>query len=230
MYRTNNIHIYIYIKMPYFKTDNINLLFIHIPKTGGSSLELYFSYKYAIELTNESLMAFYPTDVFNSSLQHLQYTTILKHKDLLKVDMDNNLKIITIVRNPYHRIVSDLFFFSLICTDSTQDDVYNIIESYLFSGKNYDNHNMQQYLFITNEMGMIIDDLTIFKTETLMRDMVNYGFTDFDIDVNKNSHEVMDRYILYLNEKSIKLINSFYDKDFSLFGYEKILVTDSQIS
>ena len=41
--------------MPYFKNDNINILFIHIPKTGGSSLENYFSSKFGIELNKKSL-------------------------------------------------------------------------------------------------------------------------------------------------------------------------------
>ena len=39
-----------YIKMPYFTKNNTNILFIHIPKTGGSSLEKYFSNKYDIPL------------------------------------------------------------------------------------------------------------------------------------------------------------------------------------
>ena len=36
--------------MPYYSNDIINLLFIHIPKTGGSSVEQYFSTKYNIQL------------------------------------------------------------------------------------------------------------------------------------------------------------------------------------
>ena len=40
--------------MPYFKNNRINLLFIHIPKTGGSSLEKYFNVKYNIPLNYKS--------------------------------------------------------------------------------------------------------------------------------------------------------------------------------
>jgi hypothetical protein len=40
--------------MPYFKNENINLLFIHIPKTGGTSVEQYFSKKYNVELNYKS--------------------------------------------------------------------------------------------------------------------------------------------------------------------------------
>jgi hypothetical protein len=44
--------------MPYFQNKNVNILFIHIPKTGGSSLELYFSNKYKIPLDIKSLHGF----------------------------------------------------------------------------------------------------------------------------------------------------------------------------
>jgi hypothetical protein len=72
--------------MPYFKKNNLNLLFIHIPKTGGTSIEKYFSYKYNIALnnsviygTNRSLQI----DV-HASLQHIFYKTIVRYSDIFK--------------------------------------------------------------------------------------------------------------------------------------------------
>lgn len=72
--------------MPYFKNDDINLLFIHIPKTGGSSLELYFNVKFNIPLNNDCLYGYIDDDkmsnniIINSSLHHLTYNQIVKYK------------------------------------------------------------------------------------------------------------------------------------------------------
>lgn len=205
--------------MPYFKNDQLNLLFIHIPKTGGTSLENYFSSKYDIKLNNDSLFNSLENNIiqFDSSLQHLKYTSIIKNKDFFKID-NNNLKIITIVRNPYDRIVSDLFFLKSINVDSSCAKVYNEIKSYII--RNRDNHGIPQYQFLIDENNKLIDNIKILHTETLNNDMYNLGYTDFNLKANTNSKKV--NYIDYLNNDSIRLINNFYDNDFKLFNYNKI--------
>ena len=56
--------------MPYFKNNNLNLLFIHIPKTGGTSLEKYLSQKHNIPLDSKSLYSNSKNGYNNVSLQH----------------------------------------------------------------------------------------------------------------------------------------------------------------
>jgi hypothetical protein len=217
--------------MPYFKNENINLLIIHIPKTGGTSLEVYFHNKYKIPLNNDSLYNFLNNKKkinIDSSLQHMTYQTIFNNKDFFKIDT-NNITILSIVRNPYERIISDLFHISKHSLDikihinSTKEEVYHEIQKYL-KLNNTDNHNLPQYLFVTDENKQLIPNIKLLHTETLQEDMIKLGYTDFNLTSNKNPIQKDENYYDYLNEDSIRLINDFYDYDFQLFHYDKITV------
>ena len=210
--------------MPYFENENINVLFIHIPKTGGTSLEHYFSSKFNIPLNNKSLYCYIcdkkllnKNIEINTSLQHLTYNQLVKYSKIFNINF-NNIKIISIVRNPYERVVSDFFFLKLITTNSTKEEVFNILNNYLVS--NYDNHNIPQYKFITDDKGEIIQNIHILKTESLTNDMKNLGYIDFNLYKNVNNKKL--NYYNYLNNESIKIINNFYHLDFILFNYDKI--------
>jgi len=210
--------------MPYFRNNDQNVLFIHIPKTGGTSIENYFSKKYNIALNNHSLYNFLNNRIImenkldiGSSLQHITYNTITRHNHFFKICFEN-LKIITIVRNPYERIVSDLFWSKKININSSPDDVFKIIQKYLTDNKS-DNHNIPQYVFVSDDNRELIPNLYILRCESLTSDMINIGYTDFNrID---NANRVKTDYYKYLNGESIKLINDTYDYDFILFGYTK---------
>jgi len=205
--------------MPYFKNNNLNLLFIHIPKTGGTSLEKYLSQKHNIPLDSKSLYSSCKNGYNSVSLQHQTYNTLLNKKKDFVFDF-NNIKIISIVRNPYERTISDLFFYKLIDNTTPKKHVYRILKKYINSNE-YDNHNIPQYSFLIDDNNKINKDITIFKTETLTDDLIKYGFTDFNIHKNVNINGDIN-YFDFLNEKSIKLINNFYKKDFKLFDYKII--------
>lgn len=214
--------------MPYFKNQNINILFIHIPKTGGTSIENFLSKKYNIELNLNSLHK--ETSNFNpllpgiygkASLQHQKLETLHKFKGLLKINFQN-LTIFTIVRNPYNRLVSDLFFFKLIKKDSKPNQVFEVIKKYLKSNK-MDNHNIPQneFILINNE---IPDDVKVLKLENLNEDIKKQKLeflNNFNIQKNKGKIN-QNKYLSYLNRDSINLINKFYHKDFELFNYDKL--------
>jgi hypothetical protein len=137
-------------------------------------------------------------------------------RDILNVKFTDDIKIISIVRNPYNRIVSDLFYFKLIQKTSSQEDVYNMIKHFI--NNNYDNHNLPQYLFLIDDNGELINNVSIFRTETLTEDMIKYGYDDFNVHANVNSIECS--YDDYLNNDSIRLINEIYEKDFLYFSYD----------
>ena len=211
--------------MPYFKNNSVTILFIHIPKTGGSSIELYFAHKFKFSLNVDSLYGFISEKeklknniLINSSLQHITYQTILKYKKYFNILDINNIKIMTIVRNPYERIISDLFFLLKINIDTSKSEVFIIIKQYL--SEHLDNHNIPQSSFVINHNNELIPNIFILHTETLTTDMINLGYTDFNFHDNKNKLKI--NYYDYLNNDSINLINNFYNYDFILFNYTKI--------
>lgn len=215
--------------MPYFHNKDINVLLIHIPKTGGSSLEDYFSKKYNIAFTHKSLYGFvYKEHITKNpllsklppgiSLQHLPYKTIMQNNDVLGVNK-TNLKVITIVRNPYDRCISDLFYLKLINKDSTKEQVYTQMVNYI--RWNRDNHSLPQHLFLMDENNELLKDITILRTEDLSNGMFQLGYKDFNVRSNYNKSIQQAKYDTYLNSNSIKLINKHYDNDFKLFGYQK---------
>ena len=209
--------------MPYYKSANI--LFIHIPKTGGSSLETFLkkTHKQTLYLTRPEIKYNkIPDENFKHiSYQHQTYLTLYNYRKLLNINF-NNINIITIVRNPYDRIMSDLFYFKLINKDASQDVVFEALRNFINSKySKYDNHNLQQYKYLVDENDNLIKNITIFRTETLTKDLNNYGFNYQNNIVNKNNITSSNNYMKYLNKKSIDLINLTYEKDFKLFNYSK---------
>ena len=208
--------------MPYFKT--LNILYIHIPKTGGSNIENYFFNKSKTYPTINNLLSYnirpINLKINDHSLQHLTYKEILQFKKFLNIDLDKS-RMFTVVRNPYDRIISDLFFFRLIDKESTQDKVEKEIKKYLDSDSNYDNHKILQYNFILDENDKVDKNIIVIKTETLNKEMKNLGFPDFSEYCSSNFISNKD-YSSYMNNGSIKIINSYYKKDFEYFNYKQL--------
>ena len=220
--------------MPYFNNKkDINLLLIHIPKTGGSSLEIYFSIKYKILLNHESLRSETILECFNNrSLQHFTFQDIINYNNsFYNIDF-NDLKILTIVRNPYDRVVSDLFWNKLITINSTKEEIYDeLLNSYFNKYKEnkdiYDNHVTPQYLYLLDNNNELLKDIIILKTENLNNQMIDLGYKDFNFH-SLNSRVDKRDIRKFLNNMSIQLINNFYAKDFEIFGYDKIKINKDE--
>lgn len=203
--------------MPYYK--KINTLFIHIPKTGGNSVEEYLAKRYKETLKRGTGKFIFDDIKFNKfSLQHQYYSTIKKYAVQFDVDFKNNLKVFTIVRNPYDRLISDMIFQNFINIDSTPEQVF--LQTPTYFSKSKDNHHIEQFKFLVNEHDIIDKDITIMKTENLKNDMYDYGFSDFNLNINRNKYN-LSTYDKFFNDDIIDLVNFKYHKDFEYFNYEK---------
>ena len=128
--------------MPYFKP--LNLLYIHIPKTGGMSIEEYLYQKCNMERDEKNIYGYYydrtnRIRVENErTLQHLTYNEIIEKKQWFDIEIGNcknkDMKILVSIRNPFERIVSDLFWnkTSGVTKETTKEEFYQILYKYLY--------------------------------------------------------------------------------------------------
>ena len=114
--------------------------------------------------------------------------------------------------------MSDLFFFKLINSLTPSDDIFDILQKYIYSS-NYDNHNIPQYKFVTDENCKLLNKIKIFRQEKLDDIVKEYGFTNFNEKENKRRIGVRSYSFFLRDKRCLQLINLFYKKDFELFEY-----------
>lgn len=205
------------------------LLFVHIPKTGGTSIESYFIKKGVDPTSMLSSDTWIPTHTAwkrGVSLQHQTFRDIVAHTKATGGSM-KSLPKMCVVRNPYTRVVSDLFFNGLINDTSTAADVEielkKYVDAYLNNEIAFDNHARPQVDMIRNRVNKILPGFRILRCETLTADMRALGFTDFNVHENRNRHQLDDTaYMNLLTDESIRIINEVYAEDFATFGYPMI--------
>ena len=205
--------------MPYF--DKLNILFIHIPKTGGSNIENFFIIYSKESPQLKHLLSYNKNLLFNKhSLQHTTLIEYIDHHQFFNIDFNHQLKIITVVRNPYDRIMSDLFFLKLVNHSFSKEEIEKVIDSYLKNESTFDNHKIPQYEFLINHKNVIKKNIIILKNENLNNEMEKIGFPEFKFFCD---HVKNKSYMKYLTKKSILNINNYYKKDFEYFNYTMIV-------
>jgi hypothetical protein len=207
----------------YIEKDKI--IFIHIPKCAGTSIEKYLInlYKYNIpdymwiSPPNKDLLL---GVIKNFSIYTAQNYSIEKIVEYKKLDRNllNQYTIFTVVRNPYHRTLSDLIYNNLLNSNNTFD-VYNILIKYFQSKSTYDNHKIPQYKFLTLN-DIIYPNIIIIKFENISKDIKILEFMKhFNIYENKKKHNIDYDSLLTVPVK--ELIYKHYNMDFDYFNYEK---------
>lgn len=204
------------------KTKDKKILYIHIPKTGGSSVERYLFW-HSIDRDDIKL---YNKETVKKPIKQHHYT----YKQIIENNPDN-VKQLTLsfatVRNPYEKIISALIFNNKLKVNKKNkiDNnlrsivAYKIIQWIETDPSSCHNHNIPQYKFILNEDNQIEKSIKIIKTENLVADMRSIGFTGFDVHINKGFFSSRS-YFELLNRQSIRIINDAYEKDFLWFGYK----------
>jgi hypothetical protein len=190
-------------------------IFIHIPKTAGTSIEQFIKDK----KYNLDFLGFRN----NRSLHHLR---AIELKKILGSLVYNIYYKFSIVRNPYERLLSEYYWTPIKNVGHKSGKskyeflnyVTDVLKNKKFFDNKYNDHFIPQFLFVYEGKKLLIDN--IFKYEDLAW-IEEYLKKKLNIEnnlpiLNKNKIEKED-----WTPKQKERIYKLYKTDFLLFNYEK---------
>ena len=195
------------------KVNNNRLKFVHITKTAGSYIEDIGLKKDLYWGKNDNI------------LKTFWHTPLCFFKEN---PYNKNIKLFTVVRNPYTRILSECECkYGSSKYNSTIDnttDLNNYIKERLLKlkEKNYSfKHFLPQYLYTHDNNGNKIIDYII-KYEELYK--LNDLFKNYLIDINIEQLENNNKKFTIndISKENIELINDVYHLDFIYYNYNKL--------
>jgi len=201
--------------------DDLSILFMHIPKCGGSSVvELFKQYNYSAQLEIRGLP---PQRCLTASLQHQTPENL---KLLIRQECLND--IFMVVRNPYARILSEFnWIFRDMQLNERPDLNKWILKSLKKASDNTsfaDNHFRPSIDYIDGDMPSKIfklEDGLHYVAEYYLRNINTYN--EIRMPKEKDSRDFMDSLSKFcVSSEAISAINDFYSEDFEAFKYEMI--------
>jgi hypothetical protein len=209
------------------------IIFVHIPKCAGTSIEVFLCEKFGY-LNVVTTFANGEKGILNDANQEIIHGYLLKYngitgqhftlKDIIdfkkiKLESLSGYTVFAVVRNPYHRILSDLIFYNLLKNNNV-DDLYNIVIDYLKSTKKFDNHKLEQHKFLSLDGDSLYNNVIVVKMENLSEEIKKIDFMK-DFNNRYNKQKIKIDYDTLLTAQVKEIIYNHYKKDFEIFGYEK---------
>ena len=202
-------------------------VFIHIPKTGGTTVEKLLdinpdpveNIKSYWALDNLQI-AYYIKEFNCKTSFFLQHLPAIFIKNFNPETFNNFFKF-SIVRNPYDRLISE---FCWLNRNELKIDNYYFINNFKawvnnLTPKTFNNHTLPQYYFLYNKNTLLVDK--VYKYEDLQNALkelsVKLNFELKDIWLHKNNFDIDKEALLPTNIK--EKIYKLYEKDFIVFNY-----------
>lgn len=185
-----------------------DLIFVHIPKTGGKSIGRAYKDKYGIK---EDIFNY---DFVNDKPLAKPHMTAKGIRELVGSDNYDKALKVSIIRNPFDRMVSFYFYgqrkLKKGCFDSFDEFIkYVCSDNYNKTYNAWNNAKIRQDQFLNDD----IDILLSFEDEG-----VNEAFELLDLGeplhVNKSNHR---HYLEYYTDQTTLLVNDYFKKEIELF-------------
>ena len=213
--------------MTLFIKNDESILFLHVPKCGGSSIaKLFKDNGFSPVLEMRGLP---PQNCLTASPQHQTCRNLRSMMNMAKLG-----SIFIMARNPYGRIRSEFNWHFRSTPPEYRPDINQwIIESLAKAESNgdySDNHFRACIDFIDEDLPCSvfkIEDGINFVVESYLRKDNSIGSISIPIEKNaKIFSSPIDK--LQLNDSAVRAINQFYKYDFEAFGYTPIASKDSK--
>jgi len=202
-------------------SSKYKFVFVHIPKTGGSSIESAFGYNLWDKKT-------FGSNYYNYDLalglcpitkRYLQHLTMHEIESLSKNKIDNYFRF-AFVRNPWSRAVSDYLFYTQGKTVTFKDFLLKPNEC--MPNQIDPAHLMEQHHFICDENNNLMVDF-LGRFESLQQ--------DFDIISDRincprqqlphnNKSCLQGSYKSYYNQETYDIVKQKFAQDIKLFNYK----------
>ena len=196
----------------FINKDVVMQIFIHIPKTGGSSIEK------ALGLLKHG--SGYGQDKNKKAMQHYTWLDYKKKFDRV---FDISYKF-AVCRNPYDRVVSDYYWFPGIGHKGNQsiDDFIThcecVVAQELYDATIYHDHFIPQYKYIFDDNDKLMVN-KLFKYENF-EEVEDYLKTNYDVKEMPKVNVCKEEKLTLSNAQKERIYN-IYKKDFELLGYPK---------
>lgn len=231
------------------------IFFYHVPKTGGSSIEKYLFIQFGYKSPNYTTFTggFIPRDSSVNpyswipvSLTHVSFLELVELASRSKINIDNSWNLFTIVRNPYTRLSSAIFFQPpLLCrsnihtlrTHKEKQFLFNKAQS-IFLHRDTSPYDWFGHKFSQSDL---LDfnykfNVKIYKYEEGLEQVITNQFKNTlpqpnlklerENDHFKDSNSPRINYDTLWTYDFIKNINTMYAKDFERFNYKMLNPND----
>ena len=211
--------------MPICLTNKKNVLFIHIPRTGGTNI-LNALAKNGYSFLSQK----YPESNNQVSSEHLT------SEEVNKILSQNNINVdfeFTVVRNPYTKLESEYFYrfksifrlkkwgMKTLSLLKSFSGFNNFIKKELNIAKNNPSYRLNHFRTQTK---FLSSKTRIYKYENnfidLKKDLLSYGI-DFQLGKKQFKGRLSKMYKIKWEKSTLQLVNEYYKDDFEAFGYEK---------
>lgn len=195
---------------------NKNFLFIHIPKTGGNSIQNVIKH-----VSEDDIVTLQPHqdgverfEVRNKELDITKHSTLKDYKKQLPSHVFEGLYKFAVVRNPWDRLIS--FYFSPHRNEKTwsKNNFLELVEHV---------HPVRHYLCDDNGKGALDESIDfLVKFENLTQDLAVVGDVigvDFSSLPHRNKSLKKD-YRSYYDEDLAEFIFNRYREEIEFCGYE----------